>query len=360
MYNVTNIQNGLFGLVGFNQPFDPSYQILEPDLLESRSGRRIDDNPFTSIRSIHSTQNYDNINDSEFNEFLRRTIKSSINEVMDSVFMRSDFIDRQVLYKYPMNKAKNVDLPNGFVGYKIDVSNTKNVAFEITRCFFDFDIVTVPETIKLLLFSTDKLDPIYSKEVLVDSDRIEVDLKWVVDNTGSVYKGEYYLGYLTDGLTLKPYDRNYNSGNIESVISELCIQRGKVPNHNTETLFDLEDWDGISTSTGLNPDITVYEDYTDLIINNEKLFSKAIYLSSCLKFMSMYAASLRSNRDQRDTERQLLLVLQQIEGQSGEGLQKVIGYRTKLSSAIKEIAAEIKKLKDSYFSDDMITVTTMS
>ena len=55
--------------------------------------------------------------------------------------------------------------------------------------------------------------------------------------------------------------------------------------HNTNTLFDLTTTDGNSLATGLNPDITVFEDYTDLILNNKKLLSYAILLDMQIKMI---------------------------------------------------------------------------
>ena len=358
-FNNIIVQDTLFGLVGWDQPLNPSYAILEPRNLESRSGIKINDNPYCTIRGLKETQNYIDISDIDFNNYIENVQKSSISDVCNSIFNESDYIDRQVLYKHPIYKAKTENLPNGFVGYRIKVSNQKNQAFEITRLFLDFDRPNGDETIKILLFSSEKIEPVFEQEILIDSDRVELPLNWKVDNTGSIYKGEYYLGIITSTLTVRPYSRDLNNGNILSCVTGLDIEPVKVDNHTTETLFDIQDVDGLSTYSGINVDITVYDDYTDLIVNNQTLFSRAIYLSTCIKIMSAYLASLRSNRDQRNLDSKILLITQKIEGQKNENHQKVTGYRDMLMSQINQVRKEIKKLQDGYFANG-IYIDTLS
>lgn len=360
MYNVDKVYNGLDGLVGFNNPYDPQFQILEPDLLVSRSGRKINENPYCTIEKIKSTQDYEEITDADFNEYLRTNIRSSIAEVMDEVFIRSDYIDRQIVYQYAQNKVDTDDLPDGFVGFRILVSNTKNVAFEITRAILDFDATAPGEDIELLLFASGKKDPIYTQTVTVDSDSVIADLNWVVDNTQGIYKGEFYLGYLTQGLTIKPFKRDYNASNIISSISEMYMEEVKVDNWNVPTLFDLTQYKGLSTAHGINLDITVYEDNTDMILNNQTLFARAVQYACWIKFMSTYIATLRSNRTQRNLERDIDTILSRIDGREGDDGRVRPGYRAMLTSSIKQIRSEIEKLKDGYFTDGKIANIVLS
>ena len=83
--------------------------------------------------------------------------------------------------------------------------------------------------------------------------------------------------------------------------------------HTTDTLPNLDDEDSIDEATGLNPDFTVYEDFTDLITQNERLFARAINLDLQIKCMEMYLASLRSNLNERESKKQVQLLIAQID-----------------------------------------------
>jgi hypothetical protein len=276
--------------------------------------------------------------------------KSSISEVCGSVFNQTDFIDRQVLYKNANNKINTVTLPVGFVGYKIQVDSTKNIAFEIHRVLLEFEGTG---TLKLMLFNSAKSTPIESKDITITANTlVNEPLNWKVDNSGDTYKGEYYLGYRSNDPalgTLKPFDRDYENADVMSCVTHMSFQRISFPNVTTDTLPDISTDQGLSNDVGVNPDITVYEDYTDLILRNKTLLGAAIYLQLAIKCSSTYLASLRSNRTERESERVILRVMQNIEGQDAEGTVQIEGLKPKLLTEITAIKREILKQRDGLF-----------
>jgi hypothetical protein len=362
MFDKEKIQTALFGLVGFEQPYNPDYAILEPDLLVSRSGRYATENPYAKIEYFKDSQDYKDISDSEFNELLRRTVYKSISNICASVFDKPSYIDRNLFYRYALNKADGVDdIPEGFIGYEILPSNRKNLAFELKRVILNFDLGgATGETIELMLFNSSIDTPIYSEVITLTDTNQEVELNWVVNNTSSMYKGEYYLGYnYSNSVSYKPYKRDYNAANVLTCFKEIWMDEVKVVGHNTSTLFNLENTDGLSLSTGLNFDMTVYDDYTDLIINNERLFAEAIEMSIAIEMINTYRFSLRSNRNQRKSEEHLIRVIQEIEGQDEVGSVKIVGLRNRLSGKLTKLKKEIDKLRKGYFGG-MIMVDTRS
>ena len=357
MFNATTTSGNLLGLVGFRQPYNPDYAIIDSDNLATRSGLYVTDNPMCKIEYIKDSQDYVSISDADFNTYLKNRQKDSIISVCNAVFNQPDYIDRQVLYKNAFNKIDLETLPNGFIGYKIQVSDKKNVAFEITRMLLDF---SGSGDIELLLFNTGSKTPLFSQVVTISSDHQELDLNWVVDNSSTTYKGDYYLGYLSNYVdigTLQPYKKDYNFGQVESIITHLCIEQGYVNGHTTNTLFDLEDWDGISETTGLNPDITVYDDFTDLISQNEKLFSRAIQLDMQIAFLSEMLHSLRVNRNERLGEKNALKLMIEIEGQQTDNAVKVTGLKPLLFRELQRVKNEISKIRDGYFGYGYFTQT---
>ena len=358
MFNKSKIEAGLYGIVGLRQPYNPNYQIIDTDNLSSDSGYYVTDHPMVKVEYIKETQDFDGISDTDFNTYLKQLQQSAISSVANAVFNEVEYVDRQVLYPYTHNRVNVDTLPSCFIGHKIEVSCEKNVAFEITRCMFDFQGAG---DIELLLFNTSTPNPIKSKVITVSTSHHVEELNWRVDNSGDTYKGEYYLGYLSnyaDIGTLKPFKRDYESSNVTANITYLDIDKVYFDGHSTNILPDLTKEDATDLTTGLNPDITVFEDYTDLILNNKMLFGYPVYLDMCIKIISSYTSSNRSNRNQRFAEAQVVRMLQEIEGQNAVGTVKITGLRPMLLGELKRLEKQIQQLKQGYFGGE-ITVQTL-
>lgn len=358
MFDVSKIKDSLSGLVGFKQPFNPDYAIVNASNQLSESGYFVNSNPFAKIEYIKDCQDYVGISNDDFNSILSDIIQNSSVNVINQVFTESAYIDRQVLYRYALNKNETENLPNGFIGFRIKVDNTKSIAFKITRLFLDFEGTG---DIKILLFNSARKTPLRSQEITINSDHQEVVLDWILNDTDSIYKGEYFIGYIKSESTLvEPYKRNYEGSNILSQITHLDIDKVILPSHSTETLFDLAKVQFLSENTGLNLDITVYDDFTDLIIQNRFLFARAIYLSGIINTLQIYMASLRSNGNERQANELYQKVLIEVEGtRSNDNVISVKGLRPQLISEISDIKSEITKIKEGYLGNGYTVVTEM-
>lgn len=352
MFNVTKVQNNLYGVVGTRQPLNPTYAIIDSNNQGSTSGLYVTDNPNCKVEYLYDSQDYKDLSDADFNTVLANLQKDAISNVCNKVFNKPSYIDRQVLYPYAINKVETETMPNGFVCVKIEPSTKKNLAFEITRVLLDFEGTG---DLELRLFNSSKSTPIYSTTITISSDHQEEVLNWRVDNSDTTYKGEYYLGYRTNtaGIgTLKPYKRNYENSDIEACISELWTEEYYFEGHTTDTLPDLREEKGLSQTLGFNPDITVFDDYTDLITQNAFLFAKAIQLEMQIKFIENYLFTLRSNINERNANRHYLAILQTLEGETrSDSAVTVDGLKPQLLREIASINKEILKLQDGYFID---------
>lgn len=355
MFDKTKIQDSLFGLVGFQNPINPDYAIVDVDNQESRSGRYATEHPWCKIEYLKENQDYIDASDADFNTALQGLQQRSISEVVGRVTTDIDYIDRQVLFQNANNKVNTDALPvSNFVGYRINKDLVKNVAFEVKRIFLEFQGAG---TVKLLMFNSAVKEPIFEQEVTISSSQQTQDLNWRIDNTGDYFQGDFYLGYLSDNVAggVLPYERDYQSSNVKSCITHMYWENIKVPNVTTEELFDLDNIDGADECWGLNPDIVVFNDYTDLVIQQEALFANAIQLQMSINSIQSYLYSLRSNRHQRLAEEQFTIVLAQIEGAEG-----LTGLRPTLEKEIKRLNQEIKKLKDGMFSDSFFQLNTLT
>jgi hypothetical protein len=355
MVNINKIQTAMLGLVGFNQPYNPSYAIVNIDNLASESGYFATDNPYAKIEFIKDNQDYFDISNEDFNAFLVTLKKSSISNIVNQVFSSYDFLERDMLYKNASNKVDVEQLPLGFVGYRIKVSNAKNIAFKINRVLLDFDGAG---DIELILWNTASKTPIYTKEATITTDhQIEV-LDWTIDNSGNTYKGEYYIGYHTTGLTVHPYKRQYNNASVMTSLKNIALEKVFVANHNSATLFDVSKADGISEDLGLNLDISVYDDFTDFVINNKMLFARALQLQMTISCIQIYMASLRSNSNQSHANQIYEKIMIELEGTRADNVIYIKGIKNQLLSEISSIRAEIKKLQVGVFKSRQFLVST--
>lgn len=356
MINVIKIQTALAGLVGFKQPYNPDYAIVDSDNQLSSSGYYVTDNPYAKIEYIKDNQDYSDISSTEFNLLLKDIKKSSIASVCNQVFSDYDFIDRTLLFKNASNKIETDILPSGFVGYWVRATKQKNVAFKINRVLLDFEGTG---SFTLYLWNTSKKAPIKSKLITITTDHQEVVLDWEIDNTDTTYKGDYFIGYIADNLTVAPYKREWQAGNILSNPTYLDFERVKVPNHLTTTLFDLDELEGLSEDTGLNLDVTVYDDYTDFIINNKMLFARAIQVDSIINCIQLYISSLRSNSNQSQSAQLYEKLMIELKGTGSESVVKVIGLENQLLGAIASIRLEVSKLKKGFLKSNQIFAYTL-
>ena len=358
MFDVSKIKSSLSGLVGFKQPFNPEYAVVNASNQLSESGYYVNSNNFAKIEYIKDCQDYAKISNDDFNTVLSDIIENSAVNVVNQVFNESSYIDRQVLYKYALNKNETDVLPNGFIGYRIEIDDTKSVAFKITRILLDFEGTG---DIKIVLFNSAQKAILKEQTVTITSDHQEIVLDWVLNDTDTIYKGEYYIGYIkTDAFTLSPYKRDFENSNIMSYVTHLDIEKVYVLDHDTETLFDLSKVGYLNEATGLNLDITVYDDFTDLIIQNRFLFARAIFLSAVINSLQIYMSSLRSNRNERQADELYKKVLVEVEGtRSGDNIISVKGLRPQLLSEISDIKKEITQVKEGYLGNGYSVITEL-
>lgn len=344
MFDKVKVTNNLFGLVGFQNPANPDYAVVDAANQESRSGRFATENPYCKIEYLRDTQDYIDADDASFNIHLQNIQNKSISDVVDRVLIEPDYIDRQMLFQYSNNKKEVDTLPaQSFAGYRIRKSLDKNVAFKISRILLEFEGAG---DIEILLFNTAKKEPIYSKVVTISSTLQEEALNWVINDSDIAFQGEWFIGYLTDGLTVQPIKRNYQSSNIKSCITNLAFDNIYVTGVTTNELFDLDNIDGASECWGLNPDVVVYNDYTNLIIQHENIFAPAIQLQMAINSIENYIASSRSNRNQRLSTDQINFIVAQIEGVE----DRIVGYKPTLHGLIKQLNKQLERLIKGMFS----------
>lgn len=345
MVDTTLIKQSLIGLVGYRQPTNPDYAIIDIDNQDSISGLYINDNPYAKLEYLKDSSDYAKASDAEFNAYLKILKETAITNVCNQVFNQPDFLDRNLIYTKALNKtvSNETTLPSGFVGYRIIIDEKKNVAFRINKAIFEF---VKSETIQFMVFNSSLKDPILSVEVEVTQfNHIEIIDKSI--NDLGFYKGIFYIGFVTNGI--KTYKRNFSDSSFMSELTNLTIDKIKVDSYVGSELFDLDSVTQISDYAGFNLDITVFEDYTDFIITNKSMFSRAIYLDSVIICLNTYIASLRSNGNERSANELYSRIMLEIEGtRKDDNVVHIKGLRPEMVYEISQIKGQYLKLKDGF------------
>jgi hypothetical protein len=86
----------------------------------------------------------------------------------------------------------------------------------------------------LYLYNTNSITPIETEVVTITTDHQTVSLNWKLDN-----KGDWYIGYYTQALTVTPYKRDYNNASYESNITHVYLEKTVVKDHTAPNIWDL-------------------------------------------------------------------------------------------------------------------------
>lgn len=344
MVNRITLISSLNGIVGFRQPLDSTIFTLDTANKTSRSGYYVNDDPFVKLDVLRDCQDYSAIDATGFNALLTQLQNKAITDVVNAVFSENDYIERNYLYPMANNKTESNQL-SGFVGYKIETSKSNNVNMLITRALLEFEGTG---SIQLLLYDTLQSTPIATKTVTITSKYQFVTLNWDYP-----VNKEYRLGYIASG-SLKPYEREYQSNNIPNIFTHIRPLQIQVPLQVGTTLWDLDDEEGLSEYCGVNLDITIYKDFTELLIQNEQIFANAINLQCVCNIIDFYVASERSNIIERLSADFLARAIVYMNGQEEPN---VVGLTKTIANQVKLIKQAIKRLKDNYQPNIMNIVT---
>lgn len=362
MFDKSIIASKLYGIVGLRQPYNPDYAILDANNVISRSGYYATDNPFCKIDFVVDNMDYIGASNANINDFIKNLQISAITDVCNMVFDQPDYIDRQYVLNNTINKVALENIYNGFCGYELLVDREKNVAFEITRVVLNF---SGTGNITLALFNSAVTTPLQTKVVNITSDFQIEDLNWKIDGASKEYKGRYYIGYIRESSTVPvPFKREYYDSVLLSAIKFFQIRPVRfTPTTLTNLkLGDLRKVQYVVERHGINPDITVYYDYTDMICRNERLFAKAIDLAFQIKLINSYITSTRSNRSERISAELITKAVAEMEGiTQGSGTINKKGLKFGLSNEVELLKQQIKKLHQNYNgSDSALSVVTLT
>jgi hypothetical protein len=160
-------------------------------------------------------------------------------------------------------------------------------------------------------------------------------LNWVIPYSDIVIGGRWYIGYLTDGLTVTANNMNRSLSCLKGV----QIDSGRVFGHLTETIFEPVDFTPESNEFGLNFDYSLKKDITATVLNNLGSLAMAIGYKMAIKCVEVYKSSGRSNLNQRLTEDRIRDLIFEVEGNPELRILGLYGkYKAEISKVRKSLS----------------------
>ncbi len=291
------ILSEMIGIVGWRQSTVTGDVVIDANNLASSSGLYVQGaHPQVTVKNIKSTQEDKTITDANMNVVLANLVKDGISNVLNHVFPASDIFANNLLYKHESDFSTPLTQFNGFVGYEINTAYKKDIVSILNKIILQFN---GSGNVKLLLFNSGVKAPIQTKTVAVTADtNITAVLDWILGYI-TAPAGKYYLGYLTTGMTIYPYNRVFSWANIQHHFNSVVFVPIYVPNWTSETLFDIKTIEYRAETFGMNFDVTIARDYSNVILQNKDRFAKAIQLSTAVQALSLMTTTGRINPEER-------------------------------------------------------------
>ena len=351
----TDIINAIaVGIVGWQQPTKTGSPVITAANIGSTSGLYYHlGHGLCTIDNIKLAVDDDAITDANLNIFLSDLSKSALTDVCNAVFTEEDHLDSGLYFKYESRFAELLDNDISFVGFQIDLGSNNisqgslkrnDISLLINSLILEFGGV---EAVKMLLFNSQVNAPIKTQTITTTANTATKQLvNWVLNDYD--YGGMWYVGYLRSGLTNKAIKRNYKQAIFPTVFPEVGIRPVRVLGWDSETMFDPLQLRYEYYTWGMNFNISMYDDYTNIVKNNINRFAKALQLQVCVRVLNMISNTTRSNKSERLSKAYAMLELDG--NRNNPNMPYTIGLN-------RELKKEIDKLKDTYHPKGIMRAT---
>jgi hypothetical protein len=333
-----SVKTSLFGLIGWRQSTVTGMPTVDAANLATSSGLYFQDfSSLLSIQNIYRCQEDAAISDANFNTLLANMTKAATLKVLNAVYTDADFIENSVVYPFENDWIEKLENDTAFVGFRFTLPNRKDLAFTINQVFTAFDGV---DSLTLYLFHSSKKTPLQTKVITTAEDsEIVTGLDWVLspfDYAG----GRFYIGYNRGHLIAKAVNRKFEQAQTKTKFKTFNIEPVIVYGHDSATLFDVNDVDVEDETYGLNFDISVFKDYSNIVVQNKNRMVNAIGYQLAADVLDLILKSVRSNRIQGITEGQVLF---ELEGLISPDVPKTVGISKKLTNEIESLKTAFTK-----------------
>lgn len=341
-----SVINGIAqGVVGWRQPTRSGSPVVTAANIASSSGLYYQDgSALCTVDNIKAAVDDEAISDANLNTVLADMSKSALNKVCADVFNADDFIDGGLLFKHENKFSEVLTNTTDFVGFEIDLSKRNDISVIINNILLEFD---AEDSVKVLLFNSQSNAVVSSSTITtVANSQKNTSVRWVLNDLA--YGGKFYIGYLRGSLTGQAVKRNYELASVQTSFDGVEIRPVRVADWSAETMFNPEDVSYESDTWGMNFNISVYRDFTEIVKANVNRFADALQLQVCAQAIDMISNSTRSNRAERLSKANAVMELNG--NRFNPNFPEHTGVRQRL-------AREIRRLKDTYTPTGMMRMT---
>lgn len=353
MYDIPTIQTNLTGVVGWRQPLENEFAILDAANVSSSSGLR-----FQSVHSLVTVQNLraalpEAFSNADFNTFIIDMQQEAIAKVVQNVFQKKkpdtkSLLDKMRLYDNANVKDDLIDnVPGRWVGYKIDLRKSNNIKVVIDALGSEFDGIQAGLTIYLFHSSQKDAVVTFSLDTIASDSKFD-DLSGFVMDYLTFIGGTYYIGYKQDDLVgIKALNRTFEVSEQPNKPKHFSIEPIRVENYAGIELFDIDDIEIASETHGLNFEFTTTVDITNLISDQKQVFANLIMMQMAIDVIQTMLNSTRTNAIKQENRALAIMELK------GTDENKKIGLEWRLERACEEAEFDFSDL-------DSLTVPTRS
>lgn len=383
MIRAKDIQDKLFGLIGWEQDFTGAITLSE-SLTQSESGLYFQQvHPLLTLQNLMSiAPDFKNIDASTYNErfseWLTAKTKASIFKAVNRFYTEklvqrtsSSIVENKTLFDGTSRIADTIKNKHNLVGFEIVPIRSKGVTVKINKLGFQ---ATAPGPMQIWLFHSsfdygialldfeienEKRMTWYSWPIVIGYDFVQyVDggevVRQDVDAGGSWYiaYSQDYLDSNTAGEAVRK-DYDWSKGPCSACSrSETILWKAWSPflevhpfyvnlEHTTFPDGDAFLWDieknvyTYDTNYGLNLDISVECDLTDFIIEQRHIFADVIAKQLAVDMLREFAFNPNARANRHSINASRVDILYELDGDSGS--MKKSGLNYELEQAYKAI-----------------------
>lgn len=348
MLDVARILTGFSQQIGWRQPIDQEYAVVSAANNVSNSGKYFQDYS-KSIRVENLKNNFpQGLSDDDFNARLtEKANEGLVRACYDVISDELDLLESKPLYHFQNDFSKKItNVSNRFVGYEVTLAKQEGIAITLNKLMTHFDGV---DTFNIYIYHSSQKSPIETISVTTQTDSVKSETtSKILYYQNDIYTGgTFYIGYYQDDLGVQAYDRQYELADIQNCFEFVYVKPIMVDATSGTDIFDVNKVENASESWGLNFDLSVYNDWTQLLLDNKSVMLDAIgYKVAAMLVDDMYYSN-RNNSISKEVKQRLLIELKGVSG------AKEFGLEAKMDK-------EIKRVKQVFFPEHLITVQTLT
>jgi len=334
------------GVVGWEQPTVTGSPVITAANIASSSGLYYQHgSALCTVQNIKAAIEDEAISDANLNVILGNFSKASLNRIAGQIFNEEDHINTGLLYKHENKWTEWLTPDTSFVGFEIDLAKRNDLSLILNSLILEFDAAV---SVKLLLFNSQVNALVKNETILtVANTATSKGVQWCLNDLQ--YGGKWYIGYLRSASDVhRAVKRNFDLATLPTFFTEVGIRPVRVDGWATETMFDPSKIRYESDTWGLNFDISLYKDFTQIVKSNLNRFAEALQLQVCAQVIDLLSNTTRSNRSERLSKAYSLMELNG--NRYNPAFPEHVGVISKLNK-------EVRRLRETYNPKGIMRVT---